>query len=129
MSDGDNVAVLSCPGCGSPEFKATGPTAPSFVAELADRKFQQSDYLVRECSNCGLLYRTPTLSDDALADYYANVSFQRWEAHEYHPIERAVLSILEPLPLGSRILDYGCSSGRLLSGLTGEHQCYGSELN
>jgi SAM-dependent methyltransferase len=111
------------------EFKATSPEAPSFVVELTGRKFQQSDYVVRECQNCGLLYRTPTLSDDALADYYANVSFQRWEANDYHPIERAVLSVLQSLPPGSRILDYGCSSGRLLSGLTRTHECYGSELN
>jgi 2-polyprenyl-3-methyl-5-hydroxy-6-metoxy-1,4-benzoquinol methylase len=129
VSGVENVAVASCPGCGSTQFKATGPEARGFVAELAERKFQQSDYCVRECLHCGLLYRTPTLSDDALADYYANVSFQRWEANEYHPIERAVLSVLESLPSGSRILDYGCSSGRLLSGLTCKYECYGSELN
>jgi 2-polyprenyl-3-methyl-5-hydroxy-6-metoxy-1,4-benzoquinol methylase len=129
VNGGDNVAVASCPGCDSTEFKATGPEAPGFVVEWAERKFQQSDYFVRECLNCGLLYRTPTLSDAALADYYANVSFQRWEAKQHHPIERAVLSVLESLPPGSRILDYGCSSGRLLSGLTRKYECYGSELN
>jgi SAM-dependent methyltransferase len=97
--------------------------------EIAGRKFQQSDYFVRECLNCGLLYRTPTLSDDALADYYTLVSFQRWEAGHYHPIERAVLSVLKSLPPGSRILDYGCSSGRLLSSLCHDYECYGSEVN
>ncbi len=125
----ENVAVVSCPGCGSAEFKATGPEAPGFFTEVAGRRFQQSDYFVRECLNCGLLYRTPTLSDDTLADYYALVSFQKWEASYYHPTERAVLSVLKSLPRGSRILDYGCSSGRLLSGLCHEYECYGSELN
>jgi len=128
-SVGDNVAVVSCPGCGSAEFKATGPEAPGFFMEVAGRKFQQSDYFVRECLNCGLLYRTPTLPDDALADYYALVSFQRWEAGQYHPIERAVLSALKSLPTGSRILDYGCSSGRLLNSLRHDYECYGSEVN
>jgi 2-polyprenyl-3-methyl-5-hydroxy-6-metoxy-1,4-benzoquinol methylase len=79
--------------------------------------------------NCGLLYRTPTLSDEALADYYAHVSFQKWEATQYHPIERAVLAVLKSLPPGSRILDYGCSSGRLLSGLCRDYECYGFEVN
>lgn len=76
-----------------------------------------------------MLYRTPTLSDAALAHYYSRVPFEKWEAATYHPIERAVLSILQSLPAGSRILDYGCSSGRLLSGLTSTHRCFGSELN
>ena len=125
----DNVAVVSCPGCGSAEFKATGPEAPGFSMEVAGRKFQQSDYFVRDCLNCGLLYRTPTLSDDTLVDYYALVSFQKWEAGHYHPIERAVLSVLKSLPPGSRILDYGCSSGRLLSSLCHDYECYGFEVN
>jgi SAM-dependent methyltransferase len=125
----DNVAVVSCPGCGSAEFNATGPEAPGFFMEVAGRKFRQSDYFVCECLNCGLLYRTPTLSDDTLAEYYALVSFQKWEASHYHPIERAVLSVLKSLPPGSRILDYGCSSGRLLSSLCHDYECYGSEVN
>lgn len=125
----DNVAIADCPGCGSVEFEATGPEAPGFFVELAGGRFQQSDYCVRECLNCGLLYRTPTLSDNTLADYYAVVPFQRWEARKYHPIERAVFSVLKSLPPGSRILDYGCSSGRLLSTLCQDYECYGSEVN
>ena len=126
---GDNVVLANCPGCGSAEFKATGPAAPGFVMDVAGRKFQQSEYFVRECVNCGLLYRTPTLSDETLAEYYASVPFQKWEATGYHPIERTVLSVLKSLPRGIRILDYGCSSGRLLSGLCDDYECYGSEVN
>ena len=128
-SVGENVAVPSCPGCDSAEFKSTGPEAPGFFTEVAGRKLHQARYFVRECLNCGLLYRTPTLSDDTLADYYALVSFQKWEASHYHPIERVVLSVLKSLPPGSRILDYGCSSGRLLSNLCHDYECYGSEVN
>lgn len=126
---GDNVAVADCPGCGSVEFEATGPEAPGFFHEVAGRQFQQPEYCVRECLSCGLLYRIPTLSDATLANYYAVVPFQRWEASQYHPIERAVLSVLKSLPPGSRILDYGCSSGRLLSTLCQDYKCYGSEVN
>lgn len=125
----DNVDIADCPGCGSVEFEVTGPEAPGFFHEFGGRKFQQLGYYVRECLSCGLLYRTPTLSDDTLADYYAVVPFQRWEAKKFHPIERTVLSILKSLPPGSRILDYGCSSGRLLSTLCHDYQCYGSEVN
>ena len=125
----DNVAIAHCPGCGSVEFEATGPEASGFFHEFGGRQFQQDEYCVRECLSCGLLYRTPTLSDDTLADYYAVVPFQRWEAKRFNPIERAVLSILKSLPPGSRILDYGCSSGRLLSTLCHDYECYGSEIN
>lgn len=125
----DNAAIADCPGCGSVEFKATGPDAPGFFHEFGGRQFQQSEYCVRECLSCGLLYRTPTLSDETLADYYTVVPFQRWETSKFHPIERAVLAVLKSLPPGSRILDYGCSSGRLLSTLCHDYECYGSEVN
>ncbi len=125
----DNIAIADCPGCGSAEFEATGPEATGFFHEFAEQQFQQFEYCVRECLSCGLLYRTPTLSDDALADYYAVVPFQRWEAKKFNPIERAVLAVLKSLPAGSRILDYGCSSGRLLSTLCHDYECYGSEVN
>lgn len=125
----DNVAVTSCPACDAALFTETGPPAAGYVTEIASRKFVQSEYFVRECSDCQLLYRSPTLSDSALEEYYAVVPFQKWEAGQYHPIERAVLSILRALPPRSRILDFGCSSGRLLSSLSGDYECYGSELN
>jgi len=125
----DNVAIESCPGCGAAEFKATGPEAAGFGIEIAGRKFEQWNYFVRECSNCGLLYRTPTLGEVTLAEYYAHVSFRKWEATKLHPIEREVLSVLKALPPGSRILDYGCSSGRLLSTLSRDYECYGVEVN
>lgn len=125
----ENVEIPRCPDCGAAEYTPTGPAAPAFSTEAGGEQFTQADYFVRKCANCSLLYRTPTLSDGALADYYSRVPFEKWQAAAYHPIERAVLSILRSLPSGSKILDYGCSSGRLLSGLTTAYRCFGAELN
>jgi SAM-dependent methyltransferase len=94
-----------------------------------DETFVQPDYLVRECSRCGLLFRTPTLSPETLDRYYAKMDFREWEIHGFFPTERQVLRELRDLPSGSRILDFGCSSGRLLAPLVEIHDCYGVEVN
>jgi SAM-dependent methyltransferase len=57
------------------------------------------------------------------------MDFRRWETSAFYPTERYTLEILRRLPAGSRILDFGCSSGRLLAPLCHEYQCYGVELN
>src|SRR5436305_11124806 len=75
------------------------------------------------------LFRTPTLSQAALDRYYAKVDFREWEIAGFFPPERCVLRILRELPSGSAILDFGCSSGRLLAPLTESYDCYGVEVN
>lgn len=94
-----------------------------------DERFTQSDYFVRECGQCGLLYRTPTLSQSDLERYYAKTDFRKWEIAGYFPTECRVLKILRALPKSSRILDFGCSSGRLLAELCEDYACHGVEVN
>lgn len=91
--------------------------------------FQQTPYRVRECDGCGLLYRDLSLSPAEFDRYYARMEFTRWETSNYYPTEKAVLSHLRTLPPGTRILDFGCSSGRLLAELCGDYQCFGFEIN
>ena len=94
-----------------------------------DETFAQSDYFVRECGNCRLLFRTPTLSQSALERYYAKINFREWEITGFFPTEQRALKILRELPPGSTILDFGCSSGRLLAPLIGIHDCCGVEVD
>jgi SAM-dependent methyltransferase len=121
--------VRLCPACGSADYFSTGPEAAEFSFESGNETFWQTRYCVRECANCGLLYRDRTLSASDLDRYYANVDFHKWETTGYWPTERRVLESLRSLPHGSRILDFGCSSGRLLAELCGDYQCYGFEIN
>ncbi|HEX8280232.1 MAG TPA: methionine biosynthesis protein MetW, partial [Chthoniobacterales bacterium] len=123
------VPVLSCPACHAVDYQETGPVAPAFSAAAGEERFVQPAYRIRKCGGCGLLYRDCVLSPAEFARYYASIPFSRWEATGYHPTEQAVLSILETLPARSRILDFGCSSGRLLASMIERHQCFGFEID
>jgi len=127
-SNGDHRRC-ACPTCGSTSSISTGPEAPQFEMVAGDETFMQPDYFVRECGNCGLLFRTPTLSQSTLDRYYAKMDFREWEIDGFFPSERRVLRILSDVSSGSAILDFGCSSGRLLAPLVGIHDCYGVEVN
>lgn len=121
--------VTACPACGSTSYESTGGVAPGFSAVVDGEESVQPEYSVSECENCGLLYRNQTLSQDNFNRYYAKADFRRWEVAGFYPTERCVLKILRQLPKGSRILDYGCSSGRLLGPLCGDYRCCGVEVN
>jgi SAM-dependent methyltransferase len=123
------MPVIACSACGSTSCESTGGEAPGFSTVVDGEEFVQPEYSVRECENCGLLYRDRTLSPDNFNRYYAKADFRRWEVAGFYPTERCVLKILRQLPKGSRILDYGCSSGRLLGPLCGDYRCYGVEVN
>ena len=99
------------------------------TADVGADTFVQPAYRVRECAHCGLLYRDEILSSDDLARYYSALAATHWDFAGYFPTEKAVLAQLKKLPPRARILDFGCSSGRLLAGLTSSYQCFGIEIN
>lgn len=121
--------IDKCPACGSRTSEVTGPAAPSIRTRVGEAIFEQPEYLIQQCAQCALLYRDRTLSTEEFQRYYSLVPPATWEIEGHHPTETAVLSLLGKLPSGSRILDFGCSSGRLLAGLTSQHHCYGFEIN
>jgi len=122
--------IQRCPACGSTEGLPIGSQEINgFSVETASGNFAQENYSIKECASCGLLYKTRTLSADDFAAYYEAVDFRKWEAPILYPTERAVLRSLENLPANSKILDFGCSTGRLLGRLVNCHQCYGYEVN
>ncbi len=121
--------ILSCPACNSSGFSPTGGEAPGFPIRIGESSFVQQPYSVLECIECGLLYKNQTLSTAEFSDYYALVDFRKWETEGLYPTERAVLDNLKKLKQGSKILDIGCSSGRLLSSLVDSYECFGYELN
>jgi SAM-dependent methyltransferase len=123
------VEVACCPGCGSGEF-ASGPVKGSSFETLAGkRSFEQPEYEIRICDQCGLYYKSNVLSAAELASYYDEVDFTKWDIGKLFPSEKAILKILNELPAGSKVLDYGCSDGRLLSHLGDSYQKFGVEIN
>lgn len=124
-----NFAVDACPSCGSRSCKSDDTEAPGFSETCGDREITQLPYVIRECLHCGLLYKNPTLCAADAEELYKQIDFRDWETDGLYPTERAVLGVLRELPPGKQILDFGCSSGRLLSKLVASQHCYGVELN
>jgi len=121
--------VQNCPACGDTCFNSTGPVVSGLKVNCGGRQFEQPPYAVHECSTCGLLYKNKTASPAELDAYYARVDFRKWETIGHFPTERTALTFLRKLPPGARILDFGCSSGRLLAPLVGTYECWGFEIN
>ncbi|MCF8477896.1 MAG: class I SAM-dependent methyltransferase [Pseudolabrys sp.] len=119
-----------CPGCGVAQaavFKGAATSGPPvrFGAETVPAP----GYTVWQCGRCALLFKDGTLSDRQLAAYYAAADVTKWGDGVNFPTDRAALELLRRLPRGARVLDYGCSNGRLLAQMRGELDCYGYEPN
>jgi 2-polyprenyl-3-methyl-5-hydroxy-6-metoxy-1,4-benzoquinol methylase len=123
------IRVEGCPACASNSSSIIGSGAKGFSFNIGDVDYHQPDYDIRDCCSCGLLFRTPRLSAGDLSDLYARIDYRVWETIGFRPIERTIQEHLRKLPHGSRLLDFGCSSGRLLSPLVRDYECYGTEIN
>ena len=119
----------SCPACGGSASVVTGPPAPAFSACTEFGAYLQPEYSILGCETCGLLYRSPTISTKQLASYYSEVDFRKWEISGHFPTERAALSVLRKLPQGASLLDFGCSTGRMLAPLVKDYRCHGFEVD
>ena len=123
------LIIKSCPACGSAQSLTTGPVAAGFAQTAQTESYTQPPYAAAECVECGLLYKTATLDATALDRYYAAVDYRKWEIPGLYPTERIAQNIIMSLAAGSRLLDFGCSSGRLLANFTTSYECYGVEIN
>lgn len=121
--------VLACPGCKSKKYIFCGKKTQGLSIEINNSAYIQTEYKIKECKICGLLYRDKTLNFKAFKKYYKEISFKKWENSKPFPNERVILKTLKNLPWGSSILDFGCSSGRLLSTLSNNYLKYGFEPN
>lgn len=121
--------VILCPGCGGGKADLVGRDGSAFSTIVGTHEYVQPEYQVRRCRDCGLAFKSATLRLDELDRYYADVDFQKWEIPGLFPTERLVLDRLRSLPAGGRILDIGCSTGRMLSRLARDYRCHGVEIN
>lgn len=106
-----------------------GSEGTAFTQPSGGRDFVQRSYHIMECTACGLLYRDEALADAELAAYYAGLRSDHWEYTSFTPPERWIGGFLGSLTPGARVLDFGCSSGRLLEPWARTHVCHGHEIN
>jgi SAM-dependent methyltransferase len=124
-----------CPACQSSGAESKSWAGSGFDAVVGSETFRQPDFEIIECGTCGLLFKSPIPTAQEFADYYNEVDFKKWQpsndptAKVCFPIDRIVLSQLNTMQDGAAILDYGCSTGRLLAPLTKRFACYGFEIN
>jgi SAM-dependent methyltransferase len=102
---------------------------------IGSETFRQPDFEITECNTCGLLFKSPVPTAQEFADYYNEVDFRKWQpsndpsAEVCFPIDRIVRNQLNAMQDGAAILDYGCSTGRLLAPMTKRFACYGFDIN
>jgi 2-polyprenyl-3-methyl-5-hydroxy-6-metoxy-1,4-benzoquinol methylase len=115
--------------CLAEEFLALGSVGSPIFQQAGSSIFEQPNYQIFECSVCGLLFRSPTLSDEQLDAYYSALPENHWNYLSFNPPERLIGKQLEQLADKAKVLDFGCSSGRLLAPWVDTLDCYGFEIN
>jgi len=100
------------------------------VARDEDGRIQNGRSVI--CLNCGLVYVTPRMSDEELDEFY------RTQYRELYPINPEIedihatnaMSVIRQLPAGiKRMLDVGCSTGKLVDRLSKALDAWGLEPN
>jgi 2-polyprenyl-3-methyl-5-hydroxy-6-metoxy-1,4-benzoquinol methylase len=76
-----------------------------------------------------LVFKDSILSEDLFKLLYGDVDFSNWSSCQIYPTEEPVLQHLDSLPAQSKVLDFGCSSGRLLEQANPRIKKWGFEVN
>jgi 2-polyprenyl-3-methyl-5-hydroxy-6-metoxy-1,4-benzoquinol methylase len=118
-----------CPGCEYSAPHLLCGTGKPFEFRTHSLVFRQNEYHIYRCTACGLVFKDSILSDESFELLYGDVDFSNWSACQTYPSERPVLRYLDSLPAGSRVLDFGCSSGRLMEQANPRIAKWGFEVN
>jgi len=118
-----------CPGCGCSFPHPLRGEGKPFEFRTRSLIFRQNEYRIFRCGACGLVFKNSILSYDLFELLYGDVDYSNWSACRTYPSERPVLRHLDSLPAGSQVLDFGCSSGRLLEQANPRLGKWGFEVN
>jgi SAM-dependent methyltransferase len=126
---GASRGVTACPACGGSTNVQVGQEATAFDSVVRGKAFHQPAYAIRSCEGCGLYFKSRTVTLESLTDYYARLECETFEHEGNFPTDHILQRTLECLPSGSKVLDFGCSTGRILKSQTGRLNCFGVEVN
>ena len=118
-----------CPGCGCSSPHPLRGAGKPFEFRTRLLVFWQNEYHIFRCGLCGLVFKDSILPEGLLDMLYEDVDFSGWAACQVYPTEKPVLKHINSLPKGSKVLDYGCSSGRLLAQANPKIERWGFEVN
>lgn len=118
-----------CPACKTRNPSPVPGVGKPFDFSTRSLVFWQNEYHIFRCGLCGLVFKDSILSENLLYMLYEDVDFSGWAACQVYPTEKPVLKHINSLPKGSKVLDYGCSSGRLLAQANPEIERWGFEVN
>jgi len=119
----------SCPACSGTASESVGMPALGFNDRHGDRIFVQPPYSILRCLECDLYFKSRTLPLDQLDDLYAAMESATFEHDGDFPTDHILQAALARLPRGSRVLDFGCSTGRVLRPFASTLACLGVEPN
>jgi trans-aconitate methyltransferase len=116
------VTVQICPLCNSHDNNA-----------FDTRPFRGQQVTNQICSNCGLVYQSPRMSEEELAGFYAQEYRLLYQGSE-GPVskdlvvqaaraEAFIAFIKHKVPIIARHLDIGCSAGLLLQHIQSAYNC------
>lgn len=123
------TAPTRCPSCGSLNlaFIGTIPSSDLFAGQR-QQKPRTGGSLYR-CHSCDLLFRFPCPSDDELNSLYETGTNDAWTNGQSRRDWKIAKAWIESrLPLGSSVLDVGCSAGGFLNTLAPGYERYGVEI-
>jgi SAM-dependent methyltransferase len=124
--------IKTCPVCHSAGYDRVGETAKGFESNVGrdgGKHFEHPPYCILQCRSCDAYFKSHTLTSKELANYYAELDFKTFDYDGLLPTDRIVLNALRNLPIESRVLDFGCSTGRIGQYLSGQYDCFGVEVN
>ncbi len=126
---GCGVTVPACPACSSSRHAKVSHESSAFRKTAGGEAFLQPAFDVRECAECGLYFKSNVIGREDLIRLYQILDYKTFEREGLFPTDRIVVSRLRRLPRLSRILDFGCGVGRILSAVSDLMDCHGVEIN
>lgn len=121
---------LSCPYCASHELRTLGklPDSHWFAGKGLEKPL--SGGALYRCCRCQLKFRYPVHDTTAYKQLYDNAAVSAWPENAARPDWDLIIGhILQRLPQGGRVLDFGCYTGGLLARLGPNYERHGVEIN
>ena len=120
----------SCPHCAARQLCSLGklPDSRWFAGKRLEKPL--SGGVLYRCLHCQLKFRYPVHDTVTYQRLYDNEAVSTWPVDASRPDWDLIVNhILQRLPQGGRVLDFGCYTGGLLARLGSSYERHGVEIN